>query len=169
MDYKKNINIGVIIYKINNDNKIEMLLINKNGLYRDLVNNNLDYNDDEYIFDNIISLIQNESNHKINIIKDRFSMADNIFSSNKKCIFYFLKATREEELLKSQDFGNINLFNSKRKIEWLDINQLLKSYKINIKKLINLRFHIKLRDNEFLNKIYLLNNKIKYIYIKKII
>ncbi len=129
---------GVIIYRIIN-NKVDLLLSEARGLYEDLGGRTDD--DDKDIISTVSREAYEESNKLLDIksIKKRLKNADPpIYMKRSKYAVYIIEATKEEEKLKSEKFGNRELHDDvPRKIKWIPLKKFMLpdilKYKINFR------------------------------------
>jgi hypothetical protein len=148
---------GIIFFRKNNET-IEFLLINNNGVYEDFggKTDNNDYN----FYDTIVREVYEESNGIFSKqdIHNRLLKSKPIYNKTCKYIVFFIELTPEEQKMSVSDFGNKELYNNfDRTVEYIDLQSFIKK-KIQIN--IRLLYHSIKR--------YIKNNFIKNNNNKKI-
>ena len=114
---------GVIIYrKINNC--IELLLINKCGLYEDIGGRIENFDDD--ICDMVKREVKEETNDQIIFDKNRLISAPFIYSEKCKYILFITMATHNEAILEKSHFGDKEFFDDIiRTINWIPLKTFM--------------------------------------------
>jgi len=126
--FKNNINsIGIIFYRFHN-NKLELLLFEKDSIYQDLGGN---VTSQENLLKQLKFHIRNITNFKIDIninnINDNQDFNNYIYNSKSQKLLYFIKANKYIANLNNLDFGKYQVVNIntlvKRNIVWIDIDK----------------------------------------------
>lgn len=128
---------GVIVYR-SVKGKTDLLLVESRGVYEDLGGRTDD--DDDTIFTTISREAEEESNELLNkrSIKKRLKKAESVHIPKSKYVVYIIKATEDESILKSADFGDKEIHdNISRKIKWISLSKFLSpdviKYKLNFR------------------------------------
>jgi hypothetical protein len=151
---KQIINVGVIIFKIENNMIYILLCHNLDGKY-DLIYQmiNFDYEDNIYIDDIIIERVYNSTNYQI--LLDKNSMNEELYDDTSLSLIKFIKLNNHYLHLKSTDFNLYEIISDekkiKRELKWIELkyfnNFILKNNKITQR--------LKNKDiTKILNKIY---------------
>jgi ADP-ribose pyrophosphatase YjhB (NUDIX family) len=114
---------GCLIYKIVND-EILVLLIENSWAIEDL--GGMFDAEDESIFVTASREAEEESNGaiKASAIMDRLKTSETLYIKDGKYLIFFVQATKEEELLKKQDFGFVEKTdNIERTIDWVPLTK----------------------------------------------
>ena len=133
---------GMIFYRINKSNEIELLLIkNDKSIYED-IGGKTDKIDNRFV-DTLFREVEEETNKVINksIVKEEYCLIDNCINENNysklnyvynfssKYLIVLCKANKVISDLTSNDFGKHELLNEKivktRKIEWISLKSFL--------------------------------------------
>lgn len=113
---------GIILYKIDN-NRMYLLMIEKEGMYEDFGGNTKYY--DETIHD-VVSREAWEKSNKLldkDSIKKRVASSKYIYNSDAKYISYFVHANEEEAKLTNNDFEKKEVSGDiPQKIKWVPAN-----------------------------------------------
>ena len=144
---------GMIFYRINKLNEIELLVIkNDKSIYED-IGGKTDKLDNKFV-DTLFREVEEETNNVINksIVKEEYGIIDKcinennysklnyIYNNSSKYLIVLCKANKAITALTSNDFGKYELLNEKivktREIEWVSLKSFLKNpihRRINIK------------------------------------
>lgn len=139
---------GVIIYRETADHDIELLLISSRGLYED-IGGCTDADDDD-IEDTVAREVEEETNEVItyDAIRDRLDDAMYVYSQRSKYIIYIVEATDSEAELKSEEFGNQELFDKiNRTIHWMSVETILD------KTIIKHKLNFRLKNTHLFDKL----------------
>ena len=126
--FKNNIkSIGVIFYRFHN-NKLQLLLCEKDSIYQDIGGN---VTNQENLLKQLKFHIRNITNFKIDIntnsISNNQDFNNYIYNSKSQKIIYFIKANKYIANLNISDFGKYQVVNIntliKRNIIWIDIDK----------------------------------------------
>lgn len=132
---------GVLFYQFNKQNELQLLLINKNGIYEDF-GGKTEFIDSS-IFDTITREVIEESNNVLNneFFKDKLSYNQkHIYIKKSKYLLFLIKLEQHYDL---NNFGNMEIINNiPRTVELIDY--------IDFK---NIKLHIRLINNNAINKI----------------
>ena len=143
---------GVLIYKKEN-NKLKILVSENKGRFEDI---------GTQIDNDILSLayhIEKETNEQIKSINiiDRLKLAPYIYFPKYNYIIYFIEASKDEKILKRDDFSEHSFYNgSIRYIGWMPRDKLFSSSTLKYK--INHR----LQSKSIINKIIDIEKQYKY-------
>jgi hypothetical protein len=119
---------GIIFYRYT-DKSIDLLLINSERTIEDI--GGCTEKGDIDIYYTVARVVEEESNNQFNkkkIIKRiKHESTEYIISQKSKYIIFILKATKSEEKLKKEDFGNKEIHDDiKRQIKWIPLDFFLK-------------------------------------------
>jgi len=117
---------GILIYKITEDNDMELLITDSRGNYEEF-GGRVD-TDDETIFETAARETYEESNglFKMKSLIKRLINADYVYNARNKYITYIVKANKRESELQSEDFGNKEIHdNIIRRVKWMKLDKFL--------------------------------------------
>lgn len=116
---------GVLIYK-NFGGKLKFLVIDSRNMYED-IGGKIDQ-EDNTIYDTVAREVEEETNGQIKAknIVNRVKNAPYIYTPRSKYVIFIVQASSREELLKKEDFGDMEIHdNFKRYIGWIEKSILL--------------------------------------------
>jgi hypothetical protein len=142
--------IGVIFYKLDKDNKLKLLLYERNSILEDIGGNNNNNN-----LDDIINHLLNKSNFKIdlnNIIHNHI-----IYNKNSNHKILLIKAPKNIANLTHLDFGKYEIYGIntliKRTINWIDVDRFKIFYNTNL-------IHPRIKSYNLLNIFDVINEEL---------
>jgi hypothetical protein len=156
---------GVIIYRINDESKMDILIVETKRSY------GLVYEDfggctdkcDENYFETIVREVHEESNGLIKKPKTRERIMkchdENYFYSVKtKYLLYIIPATNKQSKMISKEFGEIENHDClKRTVLWIPLNVFLSKHS-------KIRHNFRLRDKILYNKLKLIQEEHKFSF-----
>lgn len=124
---------GVILYRFIGQ-EMEILLSENRGYYEDL--GGCTDEDDDNIIATVTREAFEESNKLLNIKLKRLEDGEFAYMEKSKYVVYVIKATKKEEALDSDDFGDKEIHDDiNRTIKWISLDTFLKKeviqYKLN--------------------------------------
>lgn len=120
---------GLLIYKVDEDNKIWILMIKSKGSYEDF-GGKVDI-EDKSIIDTVIRESSEESNNLLDseYLREKITKGDcsKLILDKCKYILYIVKSSENDLLLRSEDFGDKEEYEGiYRTVEWVDIELIIK-------------------------------------------